>query len=293
MKSRKFILSIIAITISLFAVAQKEVPDSTEYLFDSNGSFTRVVSSPEEVDAKLIKVNPQIDDVVWRKNVIRVIDLREQQNRPLYYPYEDIEETSQKNLFSIIFTNFLEGKLKGYKSQVNVSPTYVPYFNEENEINPDSFSILSQGYMPDRISVYDKVNWITPGIIKYYILEVWYFNKTSSTFHNKIIAIAPVYDEEYGQDSDIRSGSWFWFPYDRLRPFLQEEYIKLSGRNVSPLVNFDDFFITRKFYGYIVKDYDLESRDIDTGLDDPILIKQEQDRVEDEIIDFEQDLWSY
>lgn len=293
MNSRKLILSFVALIVCSLANAQKEIPDSTELLFDANGSFTRVVATPDEVRAKLIQVNPVIDDVAWRKVVLRVVDLREQKNRPLYYPYEDINPTSQKNLFSIIFYNFLTGKLKGYKSQTNEYATYVPDFIPENEVKPDSFGILSLGSMPYRETVYDKINWITPGIVKYYIKEIWYFNKASSTMESKIVAIAPIYDEKYGQDEEIHSGTWFWFPYEMLRPFLQEEYVKMTGRNTAPLFNFDDFFISRKFYSYIIKEYDLVGRDLDEISDDPIFIKQEQERIENEILNFEQDLWNY
>lgn len=293
MKSKKLILSVVAVLVCSFANAQKEIPDSTELLFDSHGSFTRVVATPEEVKAKIITINPIIDDIAWRKVVLRVVDLREQKNRPLYYPFEDIDEHSQKNLFSIIFYNFMTGKLKGYKSQTNEFATFVPKFVEENVVKPDSFGILNLGSMPYRESIYDKINWLTPGIVKYYIQEIWYFNKATSTMENKIVAIAPIYDENYGQDEEIHSGTWFWFPYEDLRPFLQEEYVKMTGRNVAPLVNFDGFFTTRQFYSYIIKEYDMRSRDLDEISDDPIYIKQEQDRIEGEILNFEQDLWNY
>ena len=104
-----------------------------------------------------------------------------------------------------------------------------------------------------------------------------------------------------GYDEENRPGGvWFWFPYEKLRPFLQEEYIKMSGRNTQPLLNFDDFFTTRQFYSYIIKDFDLQSRDIDNTVylpdedpNKPYRIREEEERVEAEILDFEQDLWNY
>ncbi len=290
MKKSKLLLSVVALIFSTVAFAQRDIPEENEVLFDSNGSFTRVVNTPEEVSAKLITVNPLIDDVPWRKRVLRIIDLREQQNRPLYFPYEDLEPESQKNLFSIIFSNVLDGNLLAYKSITNPLQTFVPKFDEENLFNVQDF--IDANGLDLYEETYDKVNLITPGVVKYYIQEVWYFNKSTSTFHNKIIAIAPLYDKKYATE-DVETGVFFWIPYENLRPFLQEEFIKVSGRNTAPLVNFDDFFITRQFYSYIVKDYDIVGRDVDTGTEDPIYIKQEQNRIEDEILNFEMDLWSY
>ena len=291
MKCSKFFASLFVASLCVVAAnAQKEIPDSTELLFDSNGSFTRVVATPNEVKAKIITKNPMIDDVVWRKSVLRIIDLREQANRPLYYPYTDLEPEGQKNLFSIMFANFLDGKLVGYKLQSNPEQTFVPRFAPENKVDVETF--VNEKGLAYLESTYDKVNYITPGVVKYYIQEVWWFDKKTSTFDNKILAIAPLYDKKYGTE-DVETGVWFWFPFEKLRPFLQEEFIKLNGRNVAPLVNFDEFFITRQFYSYIVKDYDLESKDVDKGIEDPDFIKQEQERIENDISNFEQDLWSY
>ena len=84
MKRNRLFFALFVLSFCIAANAQKEIPDSTEVLFDDNGSFTRVINTPAEVDAKLITINPLIDEVVWRKVVTRVIDLREQANRPLY-----------------------------------------------------------------------------------------------------------------------------------------------------------------------------------------------------------------
>ena len=261
MKKCKLLLSVFAILTSSLAFAQRDIPESDDLLFDDNGSFTRVVNTPTEVSAKLVKVNPIYDDVPWRKTVLRVIDLREQQNRPLYYPYEDLEPESQKNLFSIIFSNILDGNLLGYKSTTNPLQTFVPKFDEANQFIVEDF--IDANGLALYEETYDKVNLLTPGVVKYYIQELWYFNKSTSTFHNKIIAIAPLYDKKYATE-DVETGVFFWVPYDNLRPFLQEEFIKISGRNVAHLVNFDDFFLTRQFYSYIIIDYAIVGRHVDT-----------------------------
>ena len=132
MKKSKLLLSLVALLVCTMTFAQRDIPESNEVLFDDNGSFTRVVNTPVEVSSKIIKINPLLDDVPWRKTVLRVIDLREQQNRALYYPYEDLEPESQKNLFSIIFSNVLYGNLQGFKSTTNPMQTYFPKFDEEN-----------------------------------------------------------------------------------------------------------------------------------------------------------------
>lgn len=74
----------------------------------------------------------------------------------------------------------------------------------------------------------------------------------------------------------------------------------MSGKNTKQLLNFDDFFTQRQFYSYIIKDFDMDGVDLDRQIklsdDDPnkvIRIKEAEDRVEAEILDFEQDLWNY
>lgn len=316
MTSKKLLFSIIALAMCTIIQAQKEIPDSArELMFDPNGAFTRVVATDEDVAAKLITINPLIDDVPWKKTVLRVIDLREEQNKSLFYPCSDMREDTQKNLFAIIFYNFLKGKLIGYLDQKNPAQTYVPLFIESNQVVPSdstTFPYLSYEYFEGEETEFAKINKITQSCVKYYIQEVWYFDKHTSTFKSKILAIAPVFDPRYNANADAGGtlggyeeenrpgGVWFWFPYEKLRPFLQEEYIKMSGRNTQPLLNFDDFFTTRQFYSYVIKDFDLRSKDVDNTVylpdDDPnkpYRIREEEERIEAEILDFEQDLWNY
>lgn len=315
MKHSKLILSLIALICFSFANAQREVADSTELMFDANGGLTRVASSEDEAKAKLITVNPRLEDVVWRKMVMRIVDLRELTNRSLYYPVDNISETSQKNLFAIIFKNWAEGKLPSYQKGGDTDLD-IPDFTAENIVNPDSTIVkwqrnehMSANPAIESGDIYGIINALSKGVIKYAIQEIWYFDKSTSTVQNKIIAISPLFDINYGPWNNLGpteamlggNGYWGWFSYEQLRPFLQQEYVRMNGKNIAPLVNFEDFFTKRMFNGYIIRDYDLKSTRLDENSsedgsytqEDVLKIKQEQDRIENEILNFEQDLWSY
>ncbi len=282
---------------SLFAQWPGEI-DSTNYLFDADGSFTRVSVDIEDVKSKIITVNPLIDDVMWRKTVIRAIDLRERQNWSLYYPYENIDSLSQKNLFAIIFKALLQGDVKGYLQPADkLTP---PPFTQKYEfdIQKDLVERLfgdSEDYQDD----YKKIEFITQGIVKYYIQETWYFDKHTSTMGSKILSIAPVYNREYNTTFDpageVDEGTMCWIPFERIRPYLQMEFMKTTGRNVNPITDFDNFFVSRQFDSYIIKDYDVRGTLLDdpNKYPDPYKIRQEQERIESEILNAEQDLWHY
>lgn len=321
MKHSKLILFFISLLSVSFANAQKELPDSTSFMFDSNGGLTRVVATQTEAKAKMITINPRIEDVIWRKMVLRVIDLRELNNRSLYYPIENIDEESQKNLFAIIFKNWVKGELPSYQ-KVGDGDLDVPDFTNENRLDPvkkinswlnkdaianswDLGAITDLNDL-DENQIYKMINSLSKGIIKYAVQEIWYFDKSTSTVQNKIVAIAPFFDYRYGSWPDAgltgsissRNGDWGWFSYEQLRPFLHQEFIRMNGKNIAPLVNFDDFFTKRMFTGYIIRDYDLKNSLLDEDLkdfteEDVQKIRQEQQRIEDEILNFEMDLWSY
>jgi len=294
MKQFKFYLPIALMFCVLGSVQAQEKlsQDSTQLFFDDFGALTQIRVTPEDVAKKIITINPRKDDIVWRRQLLRVIDLRELQNRPLYFPDDDMEPTSQKNLFGIIYSHVLDGTLTAYKSQRNPDQTYVPTFTPENVFNvEDHLNATELRY--DYPDTWSKVNIMSRGVVKYYVQVVKYFDKATSEFKSQILAIAPLYDEKYNPRLDVRTGVYFWVPFQKLRPFLMEEFAKMSGRNTSKIIDFDYFLTNEQYDSYIIKDYDITGKDIDKDISNPLMIRQEQDKIETEILDFEQDLWSY
>ncbi len=272
---------------------ERVTADDAPRMFDENGDLSQIKVSPNDVQNKIISPNPRYDDIVWQRTVLKVVDMRELQNRPLYYPCEDLTAETQKNLYAIIFSKVLEGKLPAYKSNVIFDQTYCPPFTDENRLDVEDFlNVTNIRYMGGD-DTWSRTNYLNPGIVKYYLKIVYYFDKSTSTFHNRIIAVGPLYDENYGKRDDLHTSVFFWVPYAQLRPFLQEEFIKMNDKNTASKVSFDEFLSRGYYSSYIIKDYNVTSQDIDNGLTDPRMIRQEQQQVEDQILNFEQDLWEY
>ena len=53
----------------------------------------------------------------------------------------------------------------------------------------------------------------------------------------------------------------------------------MNNRNTIAQVSFDEFLNRSYYESYIIHDYDITSKDIDKGLTDPRMIRQEQQRV--------------
>ena len=110
----------------------------------------------------------------------------------------------------------------------------------------------------------------------------------------RIIGICPIREfvrvnDETGQ---VMRQKVFWVYYPEARDLLATNLI-LNPNNDASQLSFDDMFIKRYFNSYIVQELNVyNNRKIDTYLTgkDAML---ESKRIEDEIFNFEQDLWEY
>mgnify|MGYP006961001021 FL=1 len=57
------------------------------------------------------------EDVVWRRDIYREINLEEDANAGLYYPVEPVG--SQMNLFTYIFKLMMRGDIKAYEYRLD------------------------------------------------------------------------------------------------------------------------------------------------------------------------------
>lgn len=137
--------------------------------------------------------------------------------------------------------------------------------------------------------------------LKYLIQEIVFFDKHTSRLYSKIIGIAPLYSakieiqepetyEDY-RDAFLQS-IMFWVLYDDLRPYLAKQYM-IPFNNESKRVTYEEFFQKKLYSSYVVAEsnmYDRMILDYSINHDD---IVREQERIQSEMLTFEQDLWEY
>ena len=132
----------------------------------------------------------------------------------------------------------------------------------------------------------------TSQILKFYLKEVWYFDKHESNMKVKIIGLCP---QRYWTSPSLgeQKAALFWISYDEIRPFLAQQPVVLNSYNNSQRVSFDDMFMKRRFSSYIYKESNIYNRtliDYCNGVEE---VHAEQERIKKEIMNYEQDLWEY
>jgi hypothetical protein len=139
-------------------------------------------------------------------------------------------------------------------------------------------------------------------------MEVVFFNKHYSRLYSKVLAIAPLYFYNESNVTTANTGGfdksgdnyWLsltssvtcWILFDELRPFLAKKYVIPNG-NENQRTTFDDFFIQKMYFSYILGDSNMQNRMLLQSYTDPDRIRKEQKRIETEMLNFEQDLWEY
>ncbi len=233
-------------------------------------------------------------DVFWSQKLWRVIDLREKMNQLLYYPTSEME--GRVNLINLLMQGIENGQITPYDasadddfkvpmSYAQVKENFGAKTTQEEKIDFDT---------GERKMVEVTGDIRLNEIKQYMIKEEWYFDKQNSTLNVRIIGICPIREfvNEGDASGEVRRTKLFWIYYPEARPLLASNLV-LNQYNPALQMSFDDLFIKRLFNSYIVKEENVyDNREISSYLTGKEAM-EESKRIENEIFDFEQDLWEY
>lgn len=294
----KALSRIFGIAIAAMALGTSTASAQSSTTNDFFNEFGEIPANlPTSYDMKDLKpieyINPRPDDIYWQKVVYRVLDLREKMNYPLYYP--EVPGDGRESLFSLIFKLLNEKKVPAFRFDQKDEKFMKDNMIDFEEDILKKFEVIyktkTDPKTKQKTFQVDDVDIPNKDVIKYYMKEVWFFDKNSSTFNVKIIAICPVMVVDRG--TGVQSYPLCWIPYDNLRPFFVQKEVMITDHNNGARMSYDDLFIKRRFASTLYKESNLQNRMLLEYNATPEDVKREQARIKTDIINEEQDLWEY
>ncbi len=228
------------------------------------------------------------EDVVWRRDIYREIDLNESANAGLYYPEEPVGD--QQNLFTYIFKLMLTGKIRVYEYRLDGNES----FTDSARVKPlefmDNYGIY---YERNGKSLHiDNSDIPSRDVTAYYLKESAYYDQASATFHKKVIALCPILKRMDDFGDGATPYPLFWVKYDDLAPFLSKQTIMTSDLNNAATMSADDFFTKNQYKGKIYKTTNMLGRTLaQVAGEDEERLTAEQKKIEAEIEAFEKNLY--
>ncbi len=227
------------------------------------------------------------EDVVWRRDIYRTIDLNDDANAGLYYPVEAVG--SQMNLFTYLFKLMMRQKINAYEYRLDGNEA----FNEASKIKPLAFLDNYHIYYEKKGNGINIDNSDIPSkeVKSYYIKECTYYDQRSATFHTKVIALCPIMSREDDFGDAPQTYPLFWVKYDDVAPYLSKQIIMTSDLNNAATMTLDDYFTKNMYRGKIYKTTNMLGKTLSQYCKTDSAMTKEQKRIESEITAFEKNIW--
>ena len=230
------------------------------------------------------------EDVVWRRDIYREIDLNDDANAGLYYPVQP--QGKQLNLFTYIFKLAQNGYIPIYEYSVA---------NDGNDDFSESAKVKFKTVLDDKHIFYEEAdgklkvdNSDIPSaeVTKYYLKESAYYDQANSSFRIKPLALCPIMMREDDFGGEATQYPLFWVRYADQEPFLSRQTLMTSNVNNAAVMSMDDYFTLNKYKGKIYKTNNMLGKTLaQIAGGDSTKLSEEQKRIEAELAAFKNNIF--
>ena len=253
---------------------QKKKNPSSAMSMRAQISFPTAVDMPEEV--------------VWRRDIYREIDLTKDENAGLYYPVEP--QGKEVNLFTYIFKLAQNGYIPVYEYPTDGSDVFTDEARVQMKTILDNYHIFYEE-QDGKLKV-DNSDIPSSEVRKYYLKESAYYDQANASFHIKVLALCPVMmrDDDWG--GEATQYPLFWVKYSDMEPFLTRQTVMTSSLNNAATMSMDDYFTLNMYRGKIYKTNNAQGKTLIQLCDgDTTKLSTEQKRIEKELEAFRKNIF--
>ena len=223
------------------------------------------------------------EEVVWRRDIYRELDLTEDANAGLYFPVEP--QGRQLNLFTYIFKLAQNGYVPVYEYPTDGSDNFSDEAKVEMKTILDNYHIFYEE-QNGKLKV-DNSDIPSAEVKKYYLKESAYYDQANSSFHIKVLALCPVMLREDDFGGESTQYPLFWVKYDDLEPFLNRQTVMASSLNNAATMSMADYFTLNSYKGKIYKTNNAQGKTLlQLCNGDADKLSAEQKRIEAELAAF-------
>ena len=228
------------------------------------------------------------EDVVWRRDIYREINLEDKANAGLYYPPEPTGK--QMNLFTYLFKLALGGYIPVYEYRLDGSEVLDASAKVDMKTILDNYHIFYEEE-GGKLKV-DNSDIPSAEVKLYYLKESAYYDQNNSSFHIKPLALCPVMLREDDFGGEAAKYPLFWVKYSEVEPFLSRQSIMTSDKNNAAVMGLDDYFTRNKYKGKIYKTNNMLGKTLaQIAGNDSAKYSAEQRRIEAELEQFRNNIF--
>ena len=239
-------------------------------------------------------------DVTWSKKVWRILDLKEKENHPLYYP--TTPQDDRVSLVQLMLDGVNNEGISVYDFQLAnefnlvLTPEEVLAKLGVDTTSQEEYDPVTEEYTTKQIIGDPRPDQVTRMLMK----EEWVFDKQRAKMEVRIIGLCPV--RRFVKESDaegvdpedktMTQATLFWAYFPAYRPLFAKQEV-FNPKNDAERRTFDDIFFKRKFASHIYRITNVyDNREIlDYKKGEDALLEAE--RIKDWMFKFEHDLWEF